>query len=205
MECPLVEVMRSWSSPSRRPGWAGTRRRRHCGRAGWRPRNQPGRTGRLLSMNNSTSWFFTSPEVLGHGGARPALPGSRTPGGSSICPYTRAAFSITPDSASRARGRFLPRVRSPTPANTDTPPWLRATRLIISWMSTVLPTPAPPKQPDLPPWTLRLEQVDHLECGLEHQCARFELVERRRGRDGSPTGPRRPRCPSVVECFAEHV
>ena len=30
---------------------------------------------------------------------------------------------------------------------------LLATRLIISWMSTVLPTPAPPKRPIFPPWT----------------------------------------------------
>ena len=45
------------------------------------------------------------------------------------------------------------RVRSPTPANTDTPPCWVATRLIISWMSTVLPTPAPPNRPILPPCT----------------------------------------------------
>ena len=43
------------------------------------------------------------------------------------------------------------RVRSPTPANTDTPPWFWATRRIISVMSTVLPTPAPPNRPILPP------------------------------------------------------
>jgi hypothetical protein len=45
------------------------------------------------------------------------------------------------------------RVRSPTPANTDTPPWFCATRRIISVMSTVLPTPAPPNRPILPPAT----------------------------------------------------
>ena len=50
--------------------------------------------------------------------------------------------------------RSLPsRVRSPTPANTDTPPKFFATRVIISWMSTVLPTPAPPNRPILPPLT----------------------------------------------------
>jgi hypothetical protein len=49
--------------------------------------------------------------------------------------------------------RSLPsRVRSPTPANTDTPPWALATLLMSSWMSTVLPTPAPPKRPILPPF-----------------------------------------------------
>src|SRR5262245_37505903 len=53
-----------------------------------------------------------------------------------------------------SRIRSLPsRVRSPTPAKTDVPPKLRATRMIISWMSTVLPTPAPPNRPILPPLT----------------------------------------------------
>ena len=35
----------------------------------------------------------------------------------------------------------------------DVPPKLRATRVIISWMRTVLPTPAPPNRPILPPAT----------------------------------------------------
>ena len=45
------------------------------------------------------------------------------------------------------------RVRSPTPANTDVPENSRAIRVIISWMSTVLPTPAPPNRPIFPPLT----------------------------------------------------
>ena len=50
--------------------------------------------------------------------------------------------------------RSLPsRVRSPTPAKTDTPPCSLATLWISSWMSTVLPTPAPPNRPTLPPRT----------------------------------------------------
>jgi hypothetical protein len=44
-------------------------------------------------------------------------------------------------------------VRSPTPENTDTPPCSRARFAISSWISTVLPTPAPPKRPILPPRT----------------------------------------------------
>ena len=75
----------------------------------------------------------------------------RTPGGSSIWPNTRAALESTPDSPISRRRSVPSRVRSPTPANTDTPPWLVATRLIISVMSTVLPTPAPPNRPILPP------------------------------------------------------
>jgi hypothetical protein len=51
-----------------------------------------------------------------------------------------------------SRKRSLPsRVRSPTPAKTLTPPWALATLLMSSRMSTVLPTPAPPKRPILPP------------------------------------------------------
>ena len=41
----------------------------------------------------------------------------------------------------------------PAPAKTETPPNSLATRRIISWMMTVLPTPAPPKRPILPPTT----------------------------------------------------
>ena len=44
------------------------------------------------------------------------------------------------------------RVRSPTPANTEKPPFSTAVIRISSWMSTVLPTPAPPKRPILPPF-----------------------------------------------------
>uniref|UniRef100_A0A0A9CTU1 ATP synthase beta chain n=1 Tax=Arundo donax TaxID=35708 RepID=A0A0A9CTU1_ARUDO len=48
--------------------------------------------------------------------------------------------------------RSLPsRVRSPTPAKTEKPPWALATLLINSMIRTVLPTPAPPKRPILPP------------------------------------------------------
>ena len=78
---------------------------------------------------------------------------SRTPGGSSIWPNTSAVSAMTPDSVI-SRNRSLPsRVRSPTPAKTETPPKFWATRRIISWISTVLPTPAPPNSPIFPPST----------------------------------------------------
>ena len=60
---------------------------------------------------------------------------------------------MTPDSCISSQRSVPSRVRSPTPANTDTPPCCVATRLIISWISTVLPTPAPPNRPILPPCT----------------------------------------------------
>ena len=41
------------------------------------------------------------------------------PGGSFICPYTRAVLSITPDSFISFQRSLPSRVRSPTPANTE--------------------------------------------------------------------------------------
>ena len=58
---------------------------------------------------------------------------------------------MTPDSVISLMRSLPSRERSPTPANTDTPACSLATLLISSWMMTVLPTPAPPKTPTLPP------------------------------------------------------
>ena len=107
---------------------------------------------KMLSTNSSTSRCFSSRKYSAIVSADSATR-SRTPGGSSIWPKTSAVFSITPDSVI-SRKRSLPsRVRSPTPAKTDTPPCCSAWRRIISWMITVLPTPAPPNMPILPPCT----------------------------------------------------
>ena len=107
---------------------------------------------KMLSMKSSTSLRSTSRKYSAIVRAESATR-SRTPGGSSICPNTSAVFSRTPDSVI-SRNRSLPsRVRSPTPANTDTPPCCSAWRRIISWMITVLPTPAPPNIPIFPPCT----------------------------------------------------
>ena len=77
----------------------------------------------------------------------------RVPGGSSIWPNTSAVSLSTSASASSTQRSLPSRVRSPTPANTEVPPKLRAMRLIISWINTVLPTPAPPNRAILPPRT----------------------------------------------------
>ena len=78
--------------------------------------------------------------------------------------------------------RSLPsRVRSPTPANTDTPPWSLAMLLISSMMTTVLPTPAPPNAPTLPPLRNGQMQIDDLDAGREH-LGRGRLVGERRRR-----------------------
>src|SRR5919202_916509 len=75
----------------------------------------------------------------------------RAPGGSFIWPKTIATRSITPDSFISSHRSLPSRVRSPTPAKTEYPPCSWATLRISSWMMTVLPTPAPPKMPILPP------------------------------------------------------
>ena len=101
------------------------------------------------------------------------------PGGSFICPNTKVAldsFSSSMFTDSRSHPpcsilslnlspyfmmpasiisliRSLPsRVLSPTPANTETPPYPTAILLISSCINTVLPTPAPPNRPILPPF-----------------------------------------------------
>ena len=78
-------------------------------------------------MNSSTSWPISSRKYSATvRAARPTR--SRTPGGSSIWPKISAVFSMTPVSVI-SRNRSLPsRVRSPTPANTDTPECSSATR-----------------------------------------------------------------------------
>src|SRR6266702_2010525 len=107
---------------------------------------------KMLSMNSSTSWFISSRKYSAMVSAdRPTR--SRTPGGSSIWPNTKAVLEMTPDSVISTSRSLPSRVRSPTPANTDTPLCSSATPSIISWMITVLPTPAPPNMPILPPAT----------------------------------------------------
>ena len=105
---------------------------------------------KMLSTNSSTSMPRTSRKYSATVSAERAMR-RRTPGGSSIWPKISDAFSSTPDSPISMNRSVPSRVRSPTPANTDTPPWFWATRRIISVMSTVLPTPAPPNRPILPP------------------------------------------------------
>mmetsp|Transcript_5450 Transcript_5450/g.18294 ORF Transcript_5450/g.18294 Transcript_5450/m.18294 type:complete len:239 (+) Transcript_5450:1279-1995(+) len=70
--------------------------------------------------------------------------------------------------------RSLPsRVRSPTPAKTEKPPWAFAMLLISSIITTVLPTPAPPKSPILPPLgygsirSITLMPVESTSCSTD--------------------------------------
>ena len=133
----------------------------------------------MLSTNRSTSFRSTSRKYSAIVSADKATR-RRTPGGSSICPNTSAVFSITPDSVI-SRNRSLPsRVRSPTPANSETPPCsfgLTADHLLDDHG---LADAGAAEHPDLAALDVGLEQVDHLDPGLEHLLLRLELGERRR-------------------------
>ena len=72
------------------------------------------------------------------------------------------------------------RVRSPTPEKTETPPCSRAMLWISSWISTVLPTPAPPKRPILPPRTYGAIRSTTLIPVSKISIFEDEVVERRR-------------------------
>ena len=76
----------------------------------------------------------------------------RAPGGSFICPNTKAVFSRTPDSFISVQRSLPSRERSPTPVKIEYPPCSVAIFWISSWIRTVLPTPAPPNRPILPPF-----------------------------------------------------
>ena len=85
---------------------------------------------------------------------------SRAPGGSFIWPKTMQVCSITLrpvlpifDFCISSQRSLPSRVRSPTPAKTEYPPWALAIRAINSVRITVLPRPAPPNRPALPPRT----------------------------------------------------
>ena len=147
-------------------------------------------------MNSSTSCCWTSRKYSAMVNADSATR-SRVPGGSSICPKTNAVSLMTLDSVI-SMSRSLPsRVRSPTPANTDTPPKFLATRVIISWMSTVLPTPAPPNRPILPPFTYGVSRsMTLMPVSRISVLGSSGLVERRRGRGGS--GHRSATCSDAV-------
>ena len=115
---------------------------------------------KMLSMNNSVSDPVVESRKYSASVSALSATRRRAPGGSFICPNTNAVLSISFSPvwaisiACISSQMSLPsRVRSPTPAKTLYPPWRVATRVISSWMITVLPSPAPPNRPVLPPRT----------------------------------------------------
>ena len=106
---------------------------------------------KMLSMKSSTSWPPSSRKYSAI--VRPdKATRRRAPGGSFIWPNTSIVRSRTPDSFISSQRSLPSRERSPTPQNADRPECSSAMLRISSWMSTVLPTPAPPNSPTLPPF-----------------------------------------------------
>ena len=102
-------------------------------------------------MNSSTSWPPSSRKYSAIVSPERATR-RRAPGGSFIWPKTSIVLSMTPDSFISSQRSLPSRERSPTPQKADRPSCSSAMLRISSWISTVLPTPAPPNRPTLPPF-----------------------------------------------------
>ena len=107
--------------------------------------------------------------------------------------------------SSRARGRCPRACARRRPAKTDTPPCCNATLWMSSWMRTVLPVPAPPKSPTLPPFTNGAIRSIDLDPGLEGLHLRREVAEGRRVAVNGPALHVVRRRPRLVDRLADHV
>ena len=112
---------------------------------------------------------------------------SRAPGGSFIWPKNMTVLSMTDlpvapilVSCISSQRSFPSRVRSPTPAKTEKPLWTLAMRAISSVRMTVLPSPAPPKRPILPPRTNGVSRSTTLMPVSKTSVLGERLVERGR-------------------------
>ena len=97
------------------------------------------------------------------------------------------------------------RVRSPTPAKTETPPCWRAMLWISSWIRTVLPVPAPPKRPILPPFTYGAIRSTTLRPVSKISIGRREVAEGRRVAVDRPALDVLAGRLLVVDRLADHV
>ena len=105
-------------------------------------------------------------------GGRPAARSSgRRPARSSRSRPTRSS----PATGRCPRGCARPRRRTRTGRRAAV-----AMLLISSWISTVLPTPAPPNRPILPPFTYGASRSIDLDPGLEDLGGRRQVLEQRR-------------------------
>ena len=80
---------------------------------------------KILSINSRTSCRFSSRRYSASVSPVSAAR-IREPGGSFICPKTSIVLSITPEARISLISSFPSRLRSPTPAKTEYPPWLVA-------------------------------------------------------------------------------
>ena len=105
---------------------------------------------KILSISSSTSRCSSSRKYSAIVNA--AWPTrNRLPGGSFIWPNTITMFGSTPASFMSRYSSSPSRHRSPIPQKMLTPFWCSIMLWIISVSNTVLPTPAPPNRPALPP------------------------------------------------------
>ncbi len=101
--------------------------------------------------------------------------------------------------------RSLPsRVRSPTPANTDTPPWALATLLMSSMMSDGLADAGAAEEADLAAAAVGSEQVDDLDARLEDLDLRA-LIDELGGLAVDGRQGRGLDWPGLVDGFADDV
>src|SRR5262249_44334769 len=165
---------------------------------------------KMLSTNSSVSAPVTS-RNHSHIVKADSATRRRAPGGSFIWPKTIAVWLSTWRSDLPifvfciSSQRSLPsRVRSPTPAYTEVPPCWLAMRAISSVRMTVLPTPAPPNRPALPPRTSGVKRSMTLMPGRDlGGLGRW-------GVKGGGVGVRGPAAragagPGVVDRLAERV
>src|SRR5947208_2961372 len=130
----------------------------------------------------------------------------RAPGGSFIWPNTSIVFSSTPDSFISSHRSLPSRERSPTPQNADRPSCSSARLRISSWMITVLPTPAPPNSPTLPPLaygasrSTTLIPVSNISCvGVSSSTGGASWWIGRRSTSAGSSGPKSIGSPSRLK------
>ena len=154
-------------------------------------------------MNSSTSCCCSSRKYSAMvSAARPTR--SRVPGGSSIWPKTSAVSLMTPDSVISTNRSLPSRVRSPTPANTETPaPRCDPGDHLLDEHGLAHAGAA--EQADLAAADVGGQQVEHLDPGLQDLGPRLELVERRRVAVDPPALGDLQRGDVHVQRLAEHV
>ena len=129
-------------------------------------------------MKSSTSWPPSSRKYSAI--VSPVRPTRRrAPGGSFIWPYTSAVLSITPDSVISIQRSLPSRVRSPTPANTESPPCCGRDVVDQLLDQHRLADAGASEEADLAALDVRREEIDDLDARLEDLGGRRQLIERR--------------------------
>ena len=97
---------------------------------------------------------------------------------------------MTPDSSISSQRSLPSRVRSPTPANTETPPCCIATLWISSWIEHRLADAGAAEEADLAALDVRRDQVDDLDARSRRSRSSATGRGRPAGRGGSASARR---------------